>query len=255
MIATCPACGKRYRIADDAVPAGGREVRCAACKHGWIVMPDTAAELTFAAPVDPMEEPALPDATAPIAPSGQPAGQLNAAAAADQERRGDDDEPAPRRRGLVVGLVVALILLALAAAAIVELAPADTFSPPRLGLPAVAVGALPPLDLTQVPVVGADLDRLVHPPASPLRVAATGVRRTLTNGTRVLTVTGTVANPTAAPVALAGIDAALIDPAGGTRFRWRIPAAGVVRAGGSLPFESVAANFPPQATVLRTTPR
>ncbi|MGI4881366.1 MAG: zinc-ribbon domain-containing protein [Janthinobacterium lividum] len=40
MIATCPACGKRYRLADDAVPPEGRVVRCAACSHGWLAMRD-----------------------------------------------------------------------------------------------------------------------------------------------------------------------------------------------------------------------
>lgn len=35
MIIECPNCTRRYRIADDAVPAGGRTVRCASCKTAW----------------------------------------------------------------------------------------------------------------------------------------------------------------------------------------------------------------------------
>lgn len=35
MIIACPNCARRYRIADDAVPATGRTVRCASCKTAW----------------------------------------------------------------------------------------------------------------------------------------------------------------------------------------------------------------------------
>jgi predicted Zn finger-like uncharacterized protein len=35
MILTCPACGTRYVVKDGAIPDGGRQVRCASCKHSW----------------------------------------------------------------------------------------------------------------------------------------------------------------------------------------------------------------------------
>src|SRR5436853_6947530 len=35
MILTCPSCGTQYVVKDGAIPAGGRQVRCAACKHSW----------------------------------------------------------------------------------------------------------------------------------------------------------------------------------------------------------------------------
>jgi predicted Zn finger-like uncharacterized protein len=35
MILTCPNCGTQYVVKDGAIPPGGRQVRCASCKHSW----------------------------------------------------------------------------------------------------------------------------------------------------------------------------------------------------------------------------
>jgi predicted Zn finger-like uncharacterized protein len=35
MILTCPACDTKYVVKDGAIPPGGRQVRCASCKHSW----------------------------------------------------------------------------------------------------------------------------------------------------------------------------------------------------------------------------
>jgi len=67
MIIACPSCQTRYKIADDAVGAAGRTVRCANCGHSWLQEP-TGGEL-----VDPAEvmaaEPAVPEETAGTAPA------------------------------------------------------------------------------------------------------------------------------------------------------------------------------------------
>src|SRR4051794_35734470 len=44
MILTCPSCGTQYVVKDGAIPPGGRQVRCASCKHSWHENPDGSAE-------------------------------------------------------------------------------------------------------------------------------------------------------------------------------------------------------------------
>lgn len=54
MILTCPACDTKYVVKDGAIPAGGRQVRCASCKHSWHQDPEEPAilETSEAAIVD-----------------------------------------------------------------------------------------------------------------------------------------------------------------------------------------------------------
>ena len=40
MILTCPNCETQYVVKDGAIPPGGRQVRCASCKHSWHQDPD-----------------------------------------------------------------------------------------------------------------------------------------------------------------------------------------------------------------------
>jgi predicted Zn finger-like uncharacterized protein len=45
MILTCPSCGTQYVVKDGAIPPGGRQVRCASCKHSWHQDPDATTEV------------------------------------------------------------------------------------------------------------------------------------------------------------------------------------------------------------------
>jgi predicted Zn finger-like uncharacterized protein len=88
MILTCPACDTKYVVKDGAIPPGGRQVRCASCKHSWHQDPDempaepaTAADIDLGGPPPPqpdMEEqplaeaPAEAEAVANIASEPQP---------------------------------------------------------------------------------------------------------------------------------------------------------------------------------------
>src|SRR4051794_26467845 len=64
MILTCPSCGTQYVVKDGAIPPGGRQVRCASCKHSWHQDPETAegtTEESEAAPQPIAEPPAEPE--------------------------------------------------------------------------------------------------------------------------------------------------------------------------------------------------
>jgi predicted Zn finger-like uncharacterized protein len=55
MILTCPECGTQYVVKDGAIPPGGRQVRCASCKHSWHQDPEPGSE-EAAEPAPPVSE-------------------------------------------------------------------------------------------------------------------------------------------------------------------------------------------------------
>ena len=89
MILTCPACGTRYVVKDGAIPPGGRQVRCASCKHSWHEDPEPAAEEGVHVQPDNNN---VEDYPAP-APMGEPQGEPSEAAMADHGH--PDDVPLP----------------------------------------------------------------------------------------------------------------------------------------------------------------
>ncbi len=109
MILTCPACGTKYVVKDGAIPPGGRQVRCAACKHSWHQEPETAAEpesqeqsIAEAALIEPRsgpeaEERAYEEAMIEGQPPGPVADDLDVAAA-PPETVGESEPPTPPER-------------------------------------------------------------------------------------------------------------------------------------------------------------
>src|SRR5688572_18561074 len=109
MILTCPACDTKYVVKDGAVPPGGRQVRCAACKHSWHqdseagAAPDLEEQsVAEAAMIEPStgpeaEERAYQEAMLEEQPVGQVPDDLDVAAA-PTETIGDSEPAAPPER-------------------------------------------------------------------------------------------------------------------------------------------------------------
>jgi len=116
---------------------------------------------------------------------------------------------------------------------------------------------LPPVDLTQVPIIGDWLDAQFSPPApppSPLRIAAAAQFSVLARGDRMVALSGEVINPTASAQPVPTIEALMIDEARVVVGRWRIaPPAAIIAPGAHLRFDSSASGFAP--TVSRITLR
>ena len=109
MIIECPSCAKRYRIADDAVPAGGRTVRCAACKTAWL---QPAPEPT----PEPIAAPAPPVPTVPPESPREPLPSSMRPPSAHQPARSSRLPNSGRVGNLALGALatgLALLLLAL----------------------------------------------------------------------------------------------------------------------------------------------
>ncbi len=93
MILTCPSCATSYFAPDDAIPAGGRKVRCQSCAHIWHATADEPLTLSAAAAPVPVPAAAPPvragtEDAPPVAPE-TPAPELPKAfrARAEQQRR------------------------------------------------------------------------------------------------------------------------------------------------------------------------
>lgn len=257
MILDCPACGARYTLPDGAIPPEGKTVRCARCKHSWVELGQPlaadqasdstgrgvaliAAAFTDAAVVEPA-------AAEPLGPM-PPFATATAPPASDWE----PDVPALRRRRWpwLVPLLL-LIALALGAAAVVtRIIQPPAFVSARLAVPRVALPAvdLPPLDLTRIPYAGPWLDRRLNPPALPpvlLTLQAGAEFHRLGNGSRMLALTGSVANPTASQQPVPEIEALVLDASRRPVYRWRIPAPLVaLPPRTSAAFDSSASGYP-----------
>lgn len=58
----CPNCGAQYAVADDVIPASGRDVQCSNCAHTWFETPGASSDDAAPAPrrPKPAPEPAAP---------------------------------------------------------------------------------------------------------------------------------------------------------------------------------------------------
>ena len=125
MRVTCPACGARYAVDDDAIPAGGRMVQCSACQAEWRAQRQPAPG-ALAAPAIAQAESAQAEsaqAAGAQAAGAQAAGAQPVAAPADPPVRPQpaamiaslENHAAPARRGGFFAGFIVVALLTLAA--------------------------------------------------------------------------------------------------------------------------------------------
>ena len=101
MILTCPACDTKYVVKDGAIPPGGRQVRCASCKHSWHQVPESSAE--------ELESEGLVEFDGPPPPSPdqfeQPAAEITEGEAAQGTIAAEPQPPAGETEGSPWGTV------------------------------------------------------------------------------------------------------------------------------------------------------
>lgn len=102
----CPNCSAEYEVADDVIPAAGRDVQCSACGHTWLARPP-GAEAPAPRPAAPPPAVAVDDDDAravaravaipgtPSAPDAPPAPDAVPAARAEDEADDTWDDEAP----------------------------------------------------------------------------------------------------------------------------------------------------------------
>jgi predicted Zn finger-like uncharacterized protein len=285
MILTCPSCDTQYVVKDGAIPPGGRQVRCASCKHSWHQDPeDSEVDAGEANEGDAVAPP-------PIEPEAEPRqGEQDesfAEASMIEPRSGPEAEERAYEEAIVEGEANAAEAdSAPESLGYADLRPEsaappaedwreppqvepqdDDFSPfpaadevePRRGRPMLA-GVLV---LLVIIAVAAAFWFLAPPEwkaqlglgaggASPLQLVTTHMdRQPLESGNELLTVTGRVINPSGKDQDVPPIRAELKDRGGKVVYRWTIqPPARTLAPGGSASFNSAEVNVPPGGEAL-----
>ena len=258
MILTCPECSTQYVVKDGAIPAGGRQVRCASCRHSWHQEPEAPELEPEQVAVDDGTQPAQeqsPDAAYEPEPErdathdrqaeAEPAGRPALAEAPEPTYEpeatawqpdtavdefapfGPRDDPDEPHKSRLMPILLLVLLVALAAAAFWFLAPAEWKA--RLGL---AQASETPLQLM-----------MTHSDRQPLE-----------SGNELLAVTGRVINPTDKVQRVPPIQAQLRSSSGQVVYSWTIaPPAARLQPRESRTFNSAEVNVPAGGDQLTIT--
>ena len=288
MILTCPACETKYVVKDGAIPPGGRQVRCASCRHSWHQDPDAAADgaegqsIAEAAMIEPASGPeaeeraymetAIDDQAGPVADDP-------AVAAAPSEATGESEPAAPPERDqwpdsdAVTGAEAAAALGPEPAADWLAGAPqaeAEEFEPffepdageaPRRKVPVLVwillvVAAIAAAGWFLAPESIRARLGMAGASGTQLEVMVTNSdRQRLASGNELFAVSGRVINPTDSSQAVPPLRAELLDA---TRqkvvYSWTIaPPAAVLGPGASASFNSAEVDVPQGGSHLRVT--
>lgn len=284
MILTCPACSTKYVVKDGAIPAGGRQVRCAACKHSWHQDPEAGAE---AGP--DVEEQSIAEA-ALIEPRSGPEAEARAfqeasiadeaeVAATPAETIGDSEPAAPPERDQwaeAEGVTGAEAAAALSPEPASDwLSGADQTSPPefepfydpdpvaepRRSVPLLVwlllmVAALAAAGWFFAPDSIRERLGLVQSGQTALEVMVTSRdRQRLESGNELFAVSGRVINPTDEEQVVPPLKAELLDSSRKrVVYSWTIdPPAASLAPGASAPFHSAEVDVPQGGSFLRVT--
>jgi len=68
----CPNCGAQYAVADDVIPAAGRDVQCSNCAHTWFETPGASANDGAPAAAQAAEPAPAPEPEEELSPAPQP---------------------------------------------------------------------------------------------------------------------------------------------------------------------------------------
>lgn len=259
MILTCPACGTQYSVSDNAIPAGGRNVRCASCGHSWHQQPaemesidgQPADQATAdPAPDEPMAPPSETDdaewsdaiepavsegesdlAESPAAvpvppPNGWPVGGSQEAEFDPDKEIPDAEEIAAVRSESSQDRKRNWLMGVIVATAIVAIL-------------ALVFWLLAPDSLRQS--VG-----FAAASPTPLQIApGTPERQKLASGNELVVVSGRVINPSSEDQQVPPIQAQLHDKSGKLLYSWTIaPPARSLPPGGSASFNSAEMGVP-----------
>ena len=291
MILTCPACGTRYVIKDGTIPVGGRQVRCASCKHRWHQDPEpgeTAVEAAVEAPLNlnPEIEPAMDPA------ANDPDFSSATGSSVDEALDGGEvPEPAPMG-GAPASFVAPpedmldnavdfsaehddAVVAAASDAGVADAAwdgPAsdeDDFRPfagttddrpPRrwpltIFALVVLIAALAAAFWFFAPVEWRRRVGIAGPEETPLLLQVrTSDRQTLASGNELFAVSGRVINPTDSSQRVPPLHAELRNSAGKLIYSWTIaPPAKSLPPGASASFNSAEVNVPQGADQLTVT--
>ena len=291
MILTCPSCGTQYVVKDGAIPPGGRQVRCTACKHHWHQDPDgtsagenpqpVTADAASEAETPIQDEESVAEATLIEPRSGPELEERAFEEASLEEARGPSDTPA-NEAGADSGTYsnASFDITRRDEPAPVASddyreppdaeAQDDEFSPfaaPDEEQPRKRSALLTVLIVAIVVIAIAAAFWFLAPPewkaqlglgaagTSPLALVTTHMdRQRLESGNELLTVTGRVINPTGKEQQVPPLRAQLKTRAGKVVYSWTIaPPAPSLPAGASVPFNSAEVSVPPGGDELTIT--
>ncbi len=275
MILTCPACDTKYAVKDGAIPPGGRQVRCAACKHSWHQDPEGIPEsegeeqsIAEAAMIEPRsgpeaeerayQEAMVADDSVVDAAAAETVGESEPAHLPERDQWPDSgaaatDEMAPTE-----------------AASGPDRADAEEFEPfyepgpiapqrqrgPWLILVLLLIAALAAAAWYFAPDSLRERLGLASVGGTPLEVMVTNSdRQRLASGNELFAVSGRVINPTDDPQPVPPLKAELLDA---TRqkvvYSWTIaPPATTLAPGASASFNSAEVDVPQGGSHLRVT--